>query len=412
MLPALALLRRRALTLCALGLLFCLTPASRPAVTLPVVAWFDDYNQVLHGTATFHEFIRGGSVDLRNVAGTVRCIGPADLRLVPPSADPPNQCGGVRGEMHLSCSDGRQLVAEWEAEESCWSGGGRGLDQQGNSFRFVYGGTRARARNVAVRAVRGQAWKPTLPPYDDPTGVPHSAATTGSGFFVTRSGHLITNHHVVQNARKIQVYLDGDLVDAVLVGIDETNDLALLQVDAVRPPLSLRVQHPLAKGEEVLTIGYPLVSLQGREPKATFGRVNALSGPAGDERFAQIDVPIQPGNSGGPLLDTQGRVVGIVTSMLAPAASLKLAGALPQNVNYALKSEHLYDLLLQNLSEGWHIQNLPPARQSFTDLVSRAEASVVLVIAWSVVEEPFGAAAVTGPPKHRPGRPAVGTGAR
>ncbi len=107
----------------------------------------------------------------------------------------------------------------------------------------------------------------------------------------------------------------------------------------VRPTTELR------KGDDVIALGYPLVSIQGQEQKATFGRVNALSGATGDDRFLQIDAPIQPGNSGGPLLDAHGNVIGIVTATLNQLETFRAAGVVPQNVNYALRTSFLFDLL-------------------------------------------------------------------
>lgn len=373
---------KRGIVLCGFAFVCCVTPAPLPVKTIPVVAWFDDYNEVLEGTASVHEFLRGGSLDLRSRVGSARCVGRSDVRVVPPSADPPERCHGVRGEAQLSCSDGRQLAIEWQAGETCANGSGKGIDQHGNSIQLIYGGSDVRARKIAQVALEGQARKPALPAFSDRIDVRGTSLTMGTAFFVTGDGYLVTSYHVVKDGRRIQVQLDEDLLDAVLVGADQQNDLALLRVDAVRSPLALRVGSTLAKGEEVFTLGYPLVRLQGRDPKATFGRVNALTGPASDERFMQIDVPVQPGNSGGPLLDTSGQVVGVVTSMLHPAATFRLAGGFPQNVNYALKSDYVHSLLRQNLSEELVLEKPSTDEQDFSDLISRVEDSIVLVVAW------------------------------
>lgn len=103
----------------------------------------------------------------------------------------------------------------------------------------------------------------------------------------------------------------------------------------------------LAKGEDVFTVGFPLIDLQGQAPKATFGRVNALSGPRDDADFVQIDVPTQPGISGGPLLDPSGRVVGVVTATLDQAVAMRLAGTFAQNVNYAIQPDILKRFLIE-----------------------------------------------------------------
>ncbi len=148
----------------------------------------------------------------------------------------------------------------------------------------------------------------------------------------------------------------------------------------VMMPLALGIDATLNKGDEVFTLGFPLVSLQGQAVKATFGHVNALSGLNDDLRFAQVDVPIQPGNSGGPLLDREGRVVGVVASMLNQIEALRLSGALPQNVNYVVKAGPVRALLREELGAVPDVAE-PPGSASKVELVALSERSVALIIA-------------------------------
>jgi S1-C subfamily serine protease len=143
----------------------------------------------------------------------------------------------------------------------------------------------------------------------------------------------------------------------------------------------MRRQSALAKGQEIFTLGYPLISLQGQEQKATFGRVNALSGVRGDTRFVQIDAPIQPGNTGGPLVNEKGEVVGIVSSMLHPMATLSLAGTLPQNVNYAVKSDLAHEMVRHWLGSDWQEADPAGSSRAFGELIAEIEDAVVLIIA-------------------------------
>jgi S1-C subfamily serine protease len=209
------------------------------------------------------------------------------------------------------------------------------------------------------------------------------AVTTGTAFFVTWEGHLVTNHHVVRDASRVQVQVEeGEFLDARVVELDLENDLALLHVEAIRRPLRVRKTATIERGQEVFTLGYPMIALQGNEQKATFGRVNSLTGMQGDRRFTQIDVPIQPGNSGGPLINTRGEVVGVVTSMLHPRAAMDMAGVVPQNVNYALKSEFVHAILANSLPKGWKSARLAAKKRAYSELVAEVEDSVVLVRAW------------------------------
>ena len=169
---------------------------------------------------------------------------------------------------------------------------------------------------------------------------------SGTGFFVSRDGYLITNQHVVADATEIEVTMsDGEKYPATVVSSDSNNDVALLKIEATTTPLLIVSTTNVKKGTEVFTLGFPVVGIQGQEQKATYGRINALSGIQGDIRYFQIDVPVQPGNSGGPLITDDGQIIGIVTASLNQINVLKATGALPQNVNYAVKSEYFQPLL-------------------------------------------------------------------
>jgi S1-C subfamily serine protease len=321
---------------CAGPLVSTATPAAKQS---PVVLWFDEYREVMVGHSIGGHYLRGTALDLTSRVSSVRCVGRATPRIVPPDARPPVRCDGVSGDAQLTCSDGREIGFSWLAEHSCASGYGKGLDAQGNGFHLAFGGSAESTEAIVREALSSLAGKPALPSPASGDRPPPTPMSTGTAFFVSWEGHLLTNHHVVGSARRVQVKLDGELVDARVIAFDVENDLALLQVEAIREPLVVRSPTQLVKGQEVLTLGYPLIALQGQEQKATFGRVNALSGFKGDTRFAQVDVPIQPGNSGGPLLNRHGEVVGVITSMLHPGAAMQVAGVVPQNVNYALKGE-------------------------------------------------------------------------
>ena len=385
MLPAMRALPKAALaTLLALAGCVGTSGARAP---VPLVLWFDEYREVLSGEAYPYHFLQSTSLDVRSRVSGLRCVGQARPRIVPPDARPPQHCDGMRGDATLTCSDGRSFQLEWISGESCETGYGKGVDAQGRGFHLAFGGTPEHAEAIAREALDDLARRPPLPALGHPKAAKAPSLSTGTAFFVGWEGYLLTNHHVVGDDRRVHVKLDdGDSIDARVVARDAANDLALLQVDAIRQPLPLRAAHGLARGEQVLTLGYPLVALQGQEQKATFGRVNALSGFQDDERYCQVDVPIQPGNSGGPLLNTRGEVVGVVTSMLHPMATMEVAGVVPQNVNYALKSDLAHDLVERSRERAGAEVTLEPARPGassadLSELVARIEDSVVLVVA-------------------------------
>jgi S1-C subfamily serine protease len=378
------------LCLCVLWLSGCAirSPSTESGEQRPIVLWFEGYNEVYRGTAVGTGRFQPATLDLTSQVGHTRCVGPARTLRVPPEAQPPERCEGIGGDASLTCSDGREIAFRWMAEEDCGRGYGQGEDGEGRIVRVAFGGSEERARAILEDARTGGARLPALPEVGagglvGDTNTP-SAPSTGTAFFVSWQGHLITNHHVVRDSHRIQIQMsDGDLVDATVVKLDTENDLALLHVEAIRKPLSVEADAGLERGQEVFTLGYPLISLQGQEQKATFGHINSLTGMQGDRRFTQIDVPIQPGNSGGPLIDHNGAVIGVVTSMLHPRITYELAGVVPQNVNYAVKSDFVRDILSSELSESWVGERIAKqGRRSYSELVAAAEDSVVLVLVW------------------------------
>lgn len=167
----------------------------------------------------------------------------------------------------------------------------------------------------------------------------------GSGFFITSDGHFVTNHHVVEGASRIRVHTASGTHAATIVRQDAANDLAILKVEGTFPALHVRGSTDVRAADRVATVGYPNLQLQGATPKYSSGDVAAVTGPNDDPRFFQISVPVQPGNSGGPLVDEFGNVVGVVVGQLDKAVTLQVTGQLPENVNYAIKGTLLLSLL-------------------------------------------------------------------
>lgn len=171
--------------------------------------------------------------------------------------------------------------------------------------------------------------------------------STGTCFAVSGGGLLVTARHVVEDASRIRItFTDGRSGSARVVAENAERDLAVLRT-ALAPPDVLGLAGPGAArlGARVFTIGFPATDLLGTEPKYTEGAVAALSGLEGDEDLLQVSVPIQPGNSGGPLVDERGLVLGVINATATPRAFELETGTFPQNVNWATKVEHVAKLL-------------------------------------------------------------------
>lgn len=156
---------------------------------------------------------------------------------------------------------------------------------------------------------------------------------------VRPDGFLLTAFHVVKGAKEIEVSCpESGKMKAWVERFSEPNDLAILRVAESKTPtyLSIADQKSVRLGEQVFTIGFPAPDMLGGEAKFTEGAISSLS-VGGDAGYMQISVPVQPGNSGGPLLNRSGEVVGVVVATASALSFLKGTGALPQNVSWAVK---------------------------------------------------------------------------
>jgi hypothetical protein len=167
---------------------------------------------------------------------------------------------------------------------------------------------------------------------------------TGTGFFITPDGYFLTNYHVIEGAEKIRVRRGELTTEAKLVQRDPANDIAILKVEGHFVCLTIGLSNSVKIGDNVFTIGFPAPDLQGVAPKLTKGDISATTGLKDDPRFFQISIPVQPGNSGGPLIDERGHAVGIVASTLSPSIAIA-SGFIPQNVNYAVKTTYAMPLV-------------------------------------------------------------------
>jgi S1-C subfamily serine protease len=182
------------------------------------------------------------------------------------------------------------------------------------------------------------------PVIDKPTGA------TGTGFLLGSSNYIITNYHVVKGFNSLQVnFLSGEKSKAKIRANDKANDVAVLELlnppDLVTNSMVVGDSSSVEMGEKVFTIGYPVSGILGKNPKYAEGVISSTTGISDDPRMFQITVPIQPGNSGGPLFNNKGEVIGITTSSLDAMKAFKIMGAIPQNVNFAIKSSYIKGLL-------------------------------------------------------------------
>jgi S1-C subfamily serine protease len=200
--------------------------------------------------------------------------------------------------------------------------------------------------------------------------------------------YVITNWHVIRGAKNIKVkFLNGEKINAEVILKDSKNDIAFLKLEQSPqlPASSLKVgdSSNVRMGDKVFTIGYPAHWVMGQNPKYTEGVVNALSGIKDDPTVFQISVQIQPGNSGGPLFNQSGKVIGITQAALDPQLATEFIGALPQNVNYAIKSTYikkLFPMLPETLVSNRGIVVVPSEpKNSLANFIDKAKNNIVLI---------------------------------
>jgi len=197
---------------------------------------------------------------------------------------------------------------------------------------------------------------PAAPPAASASRMPEEpSVVTGSSFLISRAGYVVTNFHVVKGASRIAVRFPNQQYTrlASIAVKDETNDLAVLQLRDFDPsyvtgdpvPFELPSSAVSKMGQSAYTVGFPLGDVMGSTPRLSSGLVSSVFGLGDDPRLLQISNPVQPGNSGGPLINENGELIGVVVSGLSAKYFYENAGIIPQNVNFAVKSVYLRSLI-------------------------------------------------------------------
>ena len=211
---------------------------------------------------------------------------------------------------------------------------------------------------------------------------PDNPTASGTGFFITEDGYLISNYHVVKDAAQLRLVTSSGFISAKVVQVDAANDLALLKAEGRFTPLPVISSRAVKLGGTVATVGFPDPGLQGFAPKLAKGEIAALSGAGDDARYFQISAPVQPGNSGGALVDAAGNVVGIVSAKLDASTALAMSGSLPENVNYAVKSSFLLSFLESVPDVANKLKPANTKEEKFEDVVKSAQDAAVLVLVY------------------------------
>jgi S1-C subfamily serine protease len=203
----------------------------------------------------------------------------------------------------------------------------------------------AKAQDLARNFVPRNTTQTTPPEKSSPKSDEIVSASSGSGFAVSSNGHVITNYHVIEGCQNVKIHHNGKSIPANVVTFDPQNDLALLKGN-FRPstvlPLSTNSPELL---QDVYVAGYPFGRKISTGVKVTKGIISSLTGIGNNFSNIQIDAALQPGNSGGPILDERGNVVGVAVAKLDVKKTLKNYGVIPENTNFGIKTSVVRSIL-------------------------------------------------------------------
>ena len=197
-----------------------------------------------------------------------------------------------------------------------------------------------------------------------------SKTIQGTGVIISKTGYVITNSHVINEANLIKIQIDTINFNASVIYNDTENDIALLALQKDKNisqeflPIYFNSSLPLI-GDDVLALGFPLLNSMGYELKLTTGTISSLKGIEDDKRYIQFSAPVDPGNSGGPLLNSFGEVIGIVSAK----------HSIGTNAGYALKTSFIPD----SISKYFIVKKNTSQHISKSSIYANSKKSIVII---------------------------------
>ena len=209
-------------------------------------------------------------------------------------------------------------------------------------------------------------------------------AASGTGFIVSEEGHIVTNHHVIEGCAEVKVHKDGKVYKGNVIANDIMNDLALIKSN-YKPnvifPLSDKNPSLL---QDIYVAGFPFGNAISSSVKVTKGVVSSETGIGNNYSNIQIDAAIQPGNSGGPILDDYGNVIGVAVAKLAMEKIYEDFGVFPENTNFGIKSS-----VVENLIQAHNVNNPPPNTEEInkSDLGYNIKQATLYLSCWMTLAQ-------------------------
>ena len=244
----------------------------------------------------------------------------------------------MQGLGTYTSASGSQYVGEWENDKKHGQG----------TYTFADGSQYVGEFKNDIESGKGVFTYPdgrTYEPLPDDGSL--IEISSGSGFFINDDGYLITNNHVIDICKKINTKIKGITYLATEVSRDRFNDLALLKIDISDNAFIKLSSSNIGLGEAVTVGGFPLADMLGGDIKVNFGNVNSLS-PFNNFSKIQIDAAVQPGNSGGPIINQYGELIGVVEAMARDQEIFDKTGQFPENINFGVKLNAVKDFIAGN----------------------------------------------------------------
>jgi S1-C subfamily serine protease len=252
----------------------------------------------------------------------------------------------MHGQGTRTYANGTTYVGEWLDDKR--NGQGTFTNAAGTIIEGIWENDLFKYANIAEPPVVSEA-----KPQDDEV----REAASGSGFAVSSDGYVITNNHVIEGCQEVAVYDGGRAVPVTVITYDPQNDLALLKGDFTpKTVFALSGDQPELL-QDVYVAGYPFGNEISSSIKVTKGIISSLTGIGNNFSNVQIDAALQVGNSGGPILDEMGNVIGVAVAKLDAKYMYDNFGSIPENTNFGIRSS-----VVRNILDSNGISSLPPNR--------------------------------------------------
>ena len=209
------------------------------------------------------------------------------------------------------------------------------------------------------------------------------AVGSGTGFFINRKGNIISNNHVIDKCQAVKLHYKGDELPVKILSTDRTNDLSLMKSKVVPDDIFSIDTYDASLLEDIYVAGYPFGKRISSSVKVTKGVVSSLSGIGNNYSNMQIDAALQPGNSGGPIINNKGNVVGVAVMKLNYKAILKDYDTIPENTNFGIKSSTVQQFIRAN-----NIASSSPNQREMSrkDLGLKIQKATVYLDCWMTEE--------------------------